>query len=44
MESPCFFGFIDAQSHPSELYVGEQKEISHTEYMKKQVATHAPPS
>ena len=36
-----FFGFIDAQSHPSELYVGEQKEISHTEYMKKQVATHA---
>ena len=36
-----FFGFIDAQSHPSELYVDVQKEISHAEYVKKQVATHA---
>ena len=36
-----FFGFIDAESHPSELYVDTQKEISHADYVKKQVATHA---
>ena len=36
-----FFGFIDAEAHPSELYVHTQKEISHADYVKRQVATHA---
>ena len=36
-----FYGFVDIESYASELYVTQPKEVSHSEYMKKQVATHA---
>jgi len=36
-----FYGFVDIESYASELYVTEPKKVTHAEYMKKQVATHA---
>jgi len=37
-----FFGFVDTDNLSTpQLYVTEQKKMSHKEYMKRQVATHA---
>ena len=36
-----FYGFVDIESYASELYVSKPKDVTHAEYMKKQVATHA---
>ena len=36
-----FYGFVDIESYASELYVENPKEVTHAEYVKKQVATHA---